>query len=85
MTLLHLHLHPHLGETTRERRPLLARAFKRLKAALHLMHRAIVVARTRRLESELTFHRDEGDETRTTQDASRYPQRPLILGDKWDF
>jgi len=80
MTLLHLHL----GET-RERRPLLARAFKRLGAALHLMHRAIVLARTRRLESELTFHRDERDEARATLDVARFPQRPLILGDKWDF
>jgi hypothetical protein len=81
MTLLHLHL-----DETRERRPILARAlFKRLGAALHLMHRAIIAARTRRMESELAFHRDERDEAPAPQDATRFPQRPLILGEKWDF
>jgi len=80
MTLLHLHL-----DEKRERRPILARAVGRLGAALHLMHRAIIAARTRRLESELTFHRDDRDEMPVTQDAARYPQRPLILDEKWDF
>jgi hypothetical protein len=47
------------------------RAFRRLKAGLRIMHRAIVVAKLRRIERELMIR--------------KIPQQPLILDDKWDF
>jgi hypothetical protein len=47
------------------------RAGKRIRFALRIMHRAIVTAKTRRLQRELMLH--------------EIPQQPLILGDKWDF
>jgi hypothetical protein len=63
----------------------IARAFRRMRAILRLMHRAIVVAKTRRLQGELIFHRGFEFDGSAGQDAARYPQRPMILGDKWDF
>ena len=63
----------------------LKRALKRMRAALRLMHRAIIVAKTRRWRSELMFHAGERDDVSTMDDATRYPRRPLIFGDKWDF
>ena len=47
------------------------RAVRRTIAMLGILHRAIVTAKTRRLEREQMFH--------------EIPQRPLHLGDKWDF
>ena len=49
-----------------------------LRAGLRAMHRAIVTAKMRRLERELLLH----DLSRGNQ---RFPQAPMILGDKWDF
>ena len=62
-----------------------ARAFRRMRAVFRLMHHAIVAAKTRRPQSELIFHRGFESDGSAGQDAARYPQRPLILGDKWDF
>jgi len=39
--------------------------------ALKVIHQAIVDAKIRRLERELTFH--------------EIPRCPIVLGDKWDF
>jgi hypothetical protein len=63
----------------------IARMFRRMRAIFRLMHHAIVVAKMRRLQSELMFHRGFESDGSAGQDAGRYPQRPLILGDKWDF
>jgi hypothetical protein len=75
-------------------RRLARHAIRQAINALKLMHRAIVTAKTRRLARELMFHagshydgvgsdaRGSGGEGR---DAVKYPQHPLILGDKWDF
>jgi hypothetical protein len=54
------------------------RATGRTGAALKILHRAIVTAKTRRLERELTFHAG-------SHDAAKFPQLPLILGEKWDL
>jgi hypothetical protein len=53
-------------------------AARLLRAGLRAMHRAIVTAKMRRLERELLLH-DLG------KTSERFPQAPLILGDKWDF
>ena len=53
--------------------------------ACGLMHRAIVAAKVRRLKNEVAFQDNGGDALSRMHDATRYPQRPLILGDKWDF
>jgi hypothetical protein len=50
---------------------LVRRAVVRVAAAFKILHQAIVTARTRRAQRELTVH--------------EIPQQPLILGDKWDF
>ena len=52
---------------------------------LKTIHEAIVAAKTRRLQRELMFHADLGDEPFCGQDIGKVPQRPMILGDKWDF
>jgi hypothetical protein len=61
----------------------------RLAAMLKTIHEAIIAARTRRLQRELKFHADLGegafDRPLGEQDLRKIPQRPMILGDKWDF
>jgi hypothetical protein len=63
----------------------LARASARLAAALKTIHEAIVAAKTRRLQRELMFHAALEDEWLGEADIRKIPQRPMILGDKWDF
>jgi hypothetical protein len=68
-------------------------AVSRIGAALGTLHQAIVTAKTRRLTRELMFLPEAYDDWSSGhdrqagpgQDATRLPQRPLILGDKWDF
>jgi hypothetical protein len=84
MTLLQLHRHD-LHGTAGGGRATFAQAFRRLHAALRLIHQSIKVAKLRRLQSELMFHADDGGDESADQNAARYPQRPLILSDKWDF
>ena len=63
----------------------------RTGAALKIIHQGIVTAKARRLRRELMFHtasRHDCSPQRNpepNQDAAKFPQRPLILGDKWDF
>jgi hypothetical protein len=66
----------------------------RTTAAFKIIHQAIVAAKTRRLERELMFQVDPRDDglVRTAQESrdsdkniAKFPQRPMILGDKWDF
>jgi hypothetical protein len=92
MTLFHLH--DDFAAPASERRFTLARAFTWLAAALRTIHTSIVAAKTRRLERELMFHGDFGDEMLdkavadqplVAEDVAKLPQRPMILGDKWDF
>jgi hypothetical protein len=66
----------HSREMQLKRLRVLARKFRsRVGAALTLIHQAIVAAKIRRVQRELMFH---------TNELMDFPQRPLILGDKWD-
>jgi hypothetical protein len=73
---------------------LLRRAARRGGAIFAIVYRGIVTAKTRRLQRELLFHggaRDGAsveplqDSRGLDRDAAKFAQRPLLLGDKWDF
>lgn len=81
MTLFHLH--DEFAAENGESRLTLARAW--VVAGLKMIHEAIVIARMRRLQRELTFHADPGEESFGGQDIRKTPRRPMVLGDKWDF
>jgi hypothetical protein len=75
-------------------RRLASRAVRRAGAALGIVHQGIVTAKARRLQRELQFHggaRDDllpqhtQDTSGLDRDAAKFAQRPLLLGDKWDF
>lgn len=66
----------------------------RAGAAFGLIHQGIVTAKLRRLQRELLLHgraRDDflpspmRDTSGMDQDDAKLVQRPLLLGDKWDF
>jgi hypothetical protein len=69
------------------------RALSRVSAAFRLIHRAIEVAKTLRLSSEpgsatCDDRSVEPSAYRSRHSdgaANKFPQRPLVLGDKWDF
>jgi hypothetical protein len=63
------------------------RAYGPLRRAARLARRAIVAAKLRRLRGELICHAAMSADGSATPvaDAARWPQPPLILGDKWDF
>jgi hypothetical protein len=85
MTLLHTHRGELLGSRglRRGRRSSAARAIRKISTAFKALHRAIVVAKLHRLRNELMLHRSA--RAMTEFDAAKFPQRPLTLGDKWDF
>ena len=84
MALLHLH---HDDISARDRHFSVSRAVKRIGAALGALHRAIVDAKLRHAESDLLLRHDYSKmlSSGSELDAGKFPQRPLILGDKWDF
>jgi hypothetical protein len=84
MTLYHLR-QDDVDGAAREARFPLAGALKRIGAGFRWLHRAIVSAKLRRLQRELMFRHDYDELLPPEQDVSKVPQRPLILGDKWDF
>ena len=63
------------------------RAYGALRRVAGLARRALVTVKQRRLWGELIGQAGVTIETHTrpVADAGRWPQRPLILGDKWDF
>ena len=83
MTLFHLH--DEFVAPAGESRSTFARAAARLIAVLKTIHQAIVAAKTRRLQRELIFYADSGDTPFSGQEIGKVPQRPMVLGDKWDF
>jgi hypothetical protein len=87
MTLFRLH--DDFAATVGGSRVTLTRALAWLAAILKTIHESIVAAKTRRLRRELMFHSDGGegmlDRPSGEQDVRKIPQRPMILGDKWDF
>jgi hypothetical protein len=82
MALLHLH-HDNRHDFAGAGRARAMRAFRRVRAVLGKIHLAIVAAKLRRLRGELMFQHDYGSSS--GQDIAKYPQRPLIIPDKWDF
>lgn len=84
MSLLHVQ-HDDLHVAAEKARWPLARAVARLSAAFRIIHRAIIAAKLRRLRSELRCHGGQFYGQPPDQDAAKFPQAPLILGDKWDF
>ncbi len=68
------------------------RAGNRMSTALHVVHNAIIAAKTRRVQRELMFRAGSHDEWSQPGSSGReehldvrdFPQRPLILSDKWD-
>jgi hypothetical protein len=91
MTLLHLH-HDDVRGLAREERLPFRQALAWIGNAFKTLHQAIMNAKLRRLQSELLYRHDysdllppEQDASPSEQDVKRFPQRPLVLGDKWDF
>jgi hypothetical protein len=84
MTLFHLH-HDDVGSLARGERLPLKQALRWIGTALATLHRAIVSAKLRRLQSELMFRHDYSEMLPPEPDATKFPQRPMVLGDKWDF
>ena len=85
MTLLHLHHDDARSLGGAERLPF-RHAFKWIRNAFSALHQAILTAKLRRLRSELLFRHDYSEMMPPPeQDAAKFPQRPLVLGDKWDF
>ena len=85
MTLFHTHRGELFGSRGLRRgsRFSAARATRKISVAFKALHRAIVAAKLHRLRNELMLHRSA--KARTEFDAAKFPQRPLMLGDKWDF
>ena len=84
MTLIHLH-HDDVESLGREERLPFQHVLKLIGRAFRTLHQAIVRAKLRRLRSELMFRQDYSELFPPEQDATKFPQRPLVLGDKWDF
>lgn len=86
MALLHLH-HDDIGGIARDRDSSIWRAFRRIGAVLGALHRAIISAKLRHAESHLWYRNDYNEmlSLESERDASKFPQAPLVLGDKWDF
>jgi hypothetical protein len=57
-----------------------------IKRFLSFLHNAMVAAKMRRIQRELMFHTGpKWHEESLDKDIRDFPQRPLILSDKWDF
>jgi hypothetical protein len=69
----------------------IGRTFRRVRTALRTIHRAIAVAKIRRLRNELRLHAaNRANWARSHQpDADahgdRFPRQPLHFSEKWDF
>ena len=79
MSVIHVHHDGFVGGRVT------SRAFGWFAAACKAMHQAIVAAKLERLEGELVVRRGYGDDGSVRHEAGRYPQRPLVLSEKWDF
>jgi hypothetical protein len=71
--------------TKDERRSVVARVVRNLRAAISAIDRSFAALTVRLLRREQTCHSGDGGEPSLDHDLARYPQAPLILGDKWDF
>ncbi|WP_426436430.1 hypothetical protein [Bradyrhizobium genosp. P] len=91
MTLLYAH-DLRLRGPVRATRFTFARAIRRIGVAFKAIHRAIAAAKIHRLRNELLLHRGHEDWAQMNldvgsrgADAAKYPQRPVVLGEKWDY
>jgi hypothetical protein len=91
MTLFYSH-HDRLHGSAGTGHHPVVRTLKRIRATLRMIHRAIAAAKIRRIRNELMLHghtyhwaRKPAAAGQPESDAMKYPQRPLVLGDKWDF
>ena len=84
MTLSHLH-HDDVQRLGHEERLPFQHVLRWIARAFRILHQAIVRAKLRRLQHELMYRPDYSDMFPPEQDAAKFPQRPLVLGDKWDF
>jgi hypothetical protein len=84
MTLYHLHSDD-LRDGGVECQSVTARLLGGARAAISVIRRTIIGAKMRQRQSEPMFHAAKETEQSPPEDLLRYPQRPLILGDKWDF
>jgi hypothetical protein len=91
MTLLYSHHDRLHGSAGADRHPIM-RTLRRVRSALRTLHRAIAAAKIRRIRHELILHRHACHWAEkpvpygaAEYAAAKYPQRPLVLGDKWDF
>jgi hypothetical protein len=69
--------HPDASHEQASKNRFLTAGARQLCSALRVIHGAIIAGKMRRLRSELIFHQP-------VQDATKLPQIPLILGDRWD-
>jgi hypothetical protein len=84
----------HSGQMHLKRLRVLARKIgSRVHATLTTIHQAIVAAKMRRVRRELILHAGSHDEWSRSKwreghgsdhELTDFPQRPLILDDKWD-
>jgi hypothetical protein len=84
----------HSGATHLKRLRVLVRKIgSYIRAALTTIHEAIVAAKMRRVRCELMFHAGSHDEWSRSKcregpgsnhELRDFPQRPLVLDDKWD-
>jgi hypothetical protein len=91
MTLFYSHDDRLHGSAGTGHHPIM-RTLKRVRAGLRMMHRAIAAAKIRRIRNELMLHggarhwaQKPAPDDRAENDAAKYPRRPIIPGDKWDF
>jgi hypothetical protein len=85
--------HDHPRGRSGENRLFGIRPLRQLRAAFKMIRRSMAAAKIHRLRNELMFrasYHDDwaaqpyGQDHRELPHAARFPQRPLILGDKWD-
>ena len=84
MALLHLHQDEVRG-FARKRYFSISRVLKRIGDIFGMLHRGIVSAKLQRAQNEYLFRRDYDEMLPPEQDVTKFAQRPMILGDKWDF
>jgi hypothetical protein len=81
MTWFRLHHDDGVRGPAREKRISLGKVFMHIGAIHGKLYRAVANARLR----SLMLRCDYSEMFPPDQDGSKFPQRPMVLGDKWDF
>ena len=85
--------HSRLPRSAATNRSAFMRLIRRVRAVLKTIHLTIAAAKIHRLRNELMLHSDSYDRWVHPDAADggaelsgpKFPQRPMVLGDKWDF